>query len=151
MSTASTRVRPARPEEAKALSELALRSKAHWGYEADFLQRCRAELKLRPDQLAPLRAHVLERDGRLVGFFTLAGDPPEGELVHLYVDPAAIGGGAGATLLSSARELAQREGFRRLLIHSDPHAVPFYSRHGARLVGEVASGSILGRLLPLLA
>ena len=67
------------------------------------------------------------------------------------MDPAAIGGGAGARLLGSARELARREGFRRLLIHSDPHAVPFYSRHGARLVGEVASGSIPGRLLPLLA
>src|SRR2546425_13313509 len=102
----SSRVRPARPEEAPRLSELALRSKAHWGYDAAFLERCRAELEVRAGQLAALRAHVLERAGRVVGFFTLAGDPPEGELLHLYVDPAAIGGGAGATLFRAARDLA---------------------------------------------
>jgi GNAT superfamily N-acetyltransferase len=94
---------------------------------------------------------VLERDGAIVGFFSIAGDPPEGELLHLYVDPPSIGGGAGTALLHAARDLARREGFRRLLIHSDPNAVGFYRRHGARQIGEVPSGSIAGRLLPLLA
>jgi len=103
---------------------------------------------VRSEQLAALRAHVLEREGSILGFFTLAGDPPEGELVHLYVDPAAIGAGVGVTLFRAACEIARREGFRRLLIHSDPNAVPFYSRQGARQVGEVPSGSIPGRLLP---
>jgi GNAT superfamily N-acetyltransferase len=145
------RVRPAGPDDASALSELALRSKAHWGYDAAFLERCRRELQVHPEQLARLRAHVLESEGALLGFFTVGGEPPEGELVHLYVDPPAIGAGVGAMLLRAARELARREGFRRLLIHSDPNAVPFYSRHGARQIGEVPSGSIPGRLLPLLA
>ena len=111
----------------------------------------------RKDAVAPtgrapdrLRAHVLEGEGSILGFFTLSGDPPEGELVHLYVDPAAIGAGVGGTLFRAAREIARREGFRRLLIHSDPNAVPFYSRQGARQVGEVPSGCIPGRLLPLL-
>jgi GNAT superfamily N-acetyltransferase len=147
----SNRVRPARPEEAPRLSELALRSKAFWGYDAAFLERCRVELEVRAERLAALRAHVFEREDRILGFFTLAGDPPEGELVHLYVDPQAIGGGVGAALFRAARNIAQREGFRRLLIHSDPNAAPFYSRQGARQVGQVESGSIPGRLLPLLA
>ncbi len=149
--SASTRVRPARPGEAPRLSQLALRSKAYWGCDAAFLDRCRGELEVRSEQLATLRAHVLEREGSILGFFTPAGDPPEGEVVHLYVDPAAIGAGVGATLFRAARDIARREGFRRLLIHSDPNAVPFYSRQGARQVGEVPSGSIPGRLLPLLA
>ena len=32
-------LRPARPGEAAALSDLALRSKAHWGYDQAFLDR----------------------------------------------------------------------------------------------------------------
>ncbi len=147
---APTHVRPARPGEASGLSQLALRSKAYWGYDAEFLDRCRGELEVRSEQLAALRADVLEREGSILGFFTLAGDPPEGELIHLYVDPAAIGAGVGAMLFRAASEIARREGFRRLLIHSDPNAVPFYMRQGARQVGEVPSGSIPGRLLPLL-
>ncbi len=34
-------IRAARPGEADALSALCLRSKAHWGYDDDFLERCR--------------------------------------------------------------------------------------------------------------
>src|SRR2546422_4716336 len=147
----SGRIRPARPEEAQRLSELAFRSKAHWGYSADFLERCRGQLLVRAEQLVALRTHVLEREGDIAGFFTISGDPPEGELVHLFVEPAAIGSGAGAALLGAARELAEREGFRRLLIHSDPNAEPFYPRQGARRIGEVPSDSFAGRLLPLLA
>ena len=30
------------------MSDLALRSKAHWGYDASFLAACRVELSLRP-------------------------------------------------------------------------------------------------------
>jgi hypothetical protein len=35
--------RRARPNEAAVLSELALRSKAYWGYSDEFMEQCRAE------------------------------------------------------------------------------------------------------------
>ena len=38
--------RSAKPEEADALSALAFRSKAYWGYGAEFLEACRSELTL---------------------------------------------------------------------------------------------------------
>ena len=37
------RVRPARPDEAEALTALVLRSKAHWGYDEAFTAACRDE------------------------------------------------------------------------------------------------------------
>jgi GNAT superfamily N-acetyltransferase len=142
-------VRPARPEEAAELSELAVRSKAVWGYDDAFLERCRDELTLRPPDIAVRRTQVVE-DGALLGFVTVCGEPPAGELDALYVAPGAIGRGVGRALLDAATTLARAEGFRSLRIHSDPHAEAFYLRHGARRVGEVASGSIPGRVLPLL-
>jgi GNAT superfamily N-acetyltransferase len=143
-------VRAARPDEAPALSALALRSKAMWGYPPEFLEQCRLELTIQDDTIRSLRAHVADDDGVLLGFFTIKGAPPEGELKALYVEPAAIGRGVGRTLLDAARALARREGFRALTIHSDPYAEAFYLRHGATRIGEVASGSIPGRELPLL-
>ena len=41
-------------------------------------------------------------------------------------------------------------GFHTLHIHSDPFAEGFYLRNGAIRIGETPSGSIPGRLLPLL-
>src|SRR6267142_5100287 len=81
------RIRPARPDEAGALTGLVLRSKAHWGYREEFLALCREELTLRPAELEALRAHVAERDGGPpLGVLTIRGAPPEGTLEHLYGD-----------------------------------------------------------------
>src|SRR5690242_11688440 len=105
------RLRAGREDEAEALSGLALRSKGHWGYDARFLAACREELRLRPGEVAARRTVVVEeraRDAgpagrshgvrRLVGFATLEGDPPGGELGMLFVEPAAIGRGVGRLL-----------------------------------------------------
>lgn len=143
-------IRPARPGEAAALSALALRSKAHWGYDAAFLEACRDELTLRDDELAARRTLVAEVDDTVAGFGTLEGDPPYGELGMLFVEPAAIGRGLGGALLAALVAAAREEGFTRLAIDADPNALPFYLAHGAVRVGEVTSGSVPGRVLPQL-
>lgn len=144
-------LRPARDDESVLLSDLALRSKGHWGYDADFLESCREELTLTPELLTEERAHVAERDGRVVGFYTLAGRPPEGQLGHMFVEPEEVNKGIGRRLWEHALDTAATEGIRRILIEADPFAEAFYLAMGAVRVGEVPSGSIPGRVLPLLA
>jgi GNAT superfamily N-acetyltransferase len=145
------RIRPARPDEAAALTGLVLRSKAYWGYDEEFLARCRQELALLPEELETLRTHLAERDGGApLGVVTIRGAPPEGILDHLYVEPSAMGLGVGRMLLRAARDIARSSGFSALLIHSDPNAEAFYLREGAVRAGSVPSGSVSGRMLPLL-
>jgi GNAT superfamily N-acetyltransferase len=144
------RIRPARAEEADALSALALRSKAYWGYDADFRERCRAELTLSPTDLPRCRPAVAELDGRVVGFVTLEGSPPEGEIGALFVEPREIGAGAGRALWLHAVATARAAGFARLIVDADPGAEGFYLRMGATRVGESPSGSLPGRMLPRL-
>ena len=143
-------LRPAASGEAPALSDLALRSKGHWGYDAAFLAACRDELTLRDDELSARRTLVAEVDGRIAGFGTLEGVPPVGALGMLFVDPAAIGRGVGGALLRALRDQARAAGFTTLTIDADPNAEAFYLAHGAVRVGAVPSESIPGRVLPLL-
>lgn len=144
-------LRAARPYEAAALSELALHSKAHWGYDEAFLERCRAELTLRSDDVTAHRTTVAEIDGHLAGFYSLAGQAPEGELTYLYVEPDHIGSGVGRRLWQHAVDTARALGFERFTLDADPFAEDFYRRMGAVRIGLVPSGSIPGRLLPQLA
>ncbi|WP_329580695.1 GNAT family N-acetyltransferase [Streptomyces sp. NBC_01361] len=140
-------IRPARPEEAGFLTDLALRSKAHWGYDAEFLASCREELTLGGAELVGLRAAVAERDGNVVGFTTLEGEPPRGVLGMMFVDPSAIGQGIGRLLFDHTVKTAQGLGFRQFTLDADPNAEPFYEAMGAVPVGVVPSGSISGRTL----
>jgi GNAT superfamily N-acetyltransferase len=146
----SIRLRLARVHEIGALSDLALRSKAHWGYDQDFLEACRAELTITRAQLEAEHIVVAERDGELLGFYALAAAPPEGELTNLWVDRPHIGTGIGRALLDHAVGIAGKLGVQRLRIEADPGAESFYRRMGAIRVGLTPSGSIPGRSLPLM-
>ena len=57
------RVRRARPAEADELSELALRSKAHWGYDEAFMAASRAELKVTRAAVRDAGYYVAESEG----------------------------------------------------------------------------------------
>jgi GNAT superfamily N-acetyltransferase len=146
----SVNIRRASSNDAELLTELALRSKGHWGYDAEFLRDCRIDLTLTPEFISGSAVYLLEEGGRVAGFYSLSGEGPEVELTHLFVEPWAIGRGFGRLLFSHAVEAARSSGFERLVIGSDPFALEFYEAMGARLVGEVASIVRPGRMLPLL-
>lgn len=143
-------LRPANVGEVGSLTELALRSKGYWGYGPAFLEACRDELTLHPRELEARRVVVADSGGEPVGFYSLEGQPPEGELGYLFVEPSAIGHGIGGQLWVHMCDTARKLGFRQIRIESDPGARPFYESRGADLVGTVASTSVPGRELPVL-
>lgn len=139
------RLRAAEPHEADDITALTVRSKGYWGYDQAFLDRVQHMLIVRPEQVRDDRIIVAERDGTLLGYYHLGGEPPAGELVDLFVDPVAIGTGLGRILWEHATNSARERGFRALELESDPHAEQFYLHMGAHRVGEreVASGCSL--------
>jgi GNAT superfamily N-acetyltransferase len=142
-------IRTAQPGEAAALTALCMRSKAHWGYDDAFMKMSAASLAVSEDDVAAGCVLVAVDDaGRAVGIATVL---PEGETSNLdamFVDPPAIGSGAGRALFEAAVALARRQGARRMTILADPNAAPFYERMGARHLRNAPSDAIPGRTLP---
>ncbi|GKQ37933.1 GNAT family N-acetyltransferase [Streptomyces sp. A012304] len=141
-------IRPARATEAEVLTDLALRSKAHWGYDAEFLEACREELTVAANEVVRRRTTVADRDGHILGFTNLVGEPPTGVLGMMFVEPQAIGQGVGRLLFEHTITAGRELGFTQLTIDADPNAEPFYRAMGAVRIGNVPSGSIAGRMLP---
>jgi GNAT superfamily N-acetyltransferase len=140
--------RRAPPGEADALTSLALRSKAHWGYDTAFMEVLRPILTVTEDDLTESPVRVLDASRGPIGFYRLTGAPPRGELEDLWLDPSTIGHGAGRRLFEHALQTASALGFTKLSIEADPNAEGFYLAMGAVRVGERLSPS--GRTLPLL-
>ena len=143
-------LRKARPEDCRPATDLCLRSKAVWGYDADFMERCRAELSLTPDILNRDDAQVAECDGRMLGVAQVSRHGDDAYLEKLFVDPDALGRGVGRALFEWARSTARDRGASRLVIEADPGAAAFYRQVGAIDAGSAPSASIPGRLLPRL-
>lgn len=145
-------LRPARPDDAPAMTALALRSKASWGYSSDFMQACVQELTVAPEDIDGHAHHheVAVCDDTIVGFYTLEGQVDAViELGALFVEPGHMGAGIGRRLLQAALARAQTLGARDLTIQGDPNADGFYRSAGAIRVGSRESGSVPGRMLPL--
>ena len=142
--------RPPAPSDLPALNAMILRSKAYWGYDADFMAACEAELSLTPAHLAAGQ-YQGAYDGEIpVG---LAGLEVEGAglgLSHLFVDPDYFGKGVGRALMDWALSRARLSACPQIIIHADPGARGFYESLGGVYQGEVKSGSIEGRSLPCL-
>lgn len=147
---APTTIRRACPDEAAYLSDLALRSKAHWGYDAAFIAACRDDLTLAADEVAATAVYVLAAGEIIQGFYQLREGAGEAELASLFIEPRAIGGGVGKRLWRHAATLACAQGFAALTVQSDPYAEGFYLAMGMSRSGATPSTVFPGRLLPQL-
>ncbi|MCW5737452.1 MAG: GNAT family N-acetyltransferase [Enhydrobacter sp.] len=139
-------IRRAQAGEAEALTALCVRSKAHWGYDTEFMRLSEASLIVSESAIASGRVLVAACDGRIAG---LARVELDGELGMMFVDPSSMGRGVGRALFVAAIVMARRLGARSMPILADPNAAPFYERMGARFVSHAPSDAIPGRTLPL--
>ena len=146
-------LRRARASEAILLSEIAIQSKAHWGYDADFMAACKDELTVSAESISnPEERWIVATDApQVFGFYGLVPGQDNGVVVleALFVRPDAIGSGVGRLLLEDAVTRAARNGYARMSIQGDPNAEGFYLAMGAVPAGRMESGSIPGRILPL--
>ncbi|MEJ8546313.1 GNAT family N-acetyltransferase [Brevibacillus borstelensis] len=143
-------IRSPRVEETPALSDLAFRSKAYWGYDAEFMEACRQELMIHPEFLQTCHVYLAEEAGKILGFYRLSIGEKEALLEDLFVDPAAIGRQVGKSLWNHLLDTARELKIDHFLIHSDPYAEGFYAKMGAIRIGGIPSTVIPGRQLPLM-
>lgn len=148
----SFELRDARHDEAVIISEIAMRSKAYWGYSEDFMEQCRGELEIDAARLqdTAFTYRVAAKGEDVIGFHAIHDlAPSRFELEGLFVEPAHIGHGVGRALMNDALRIVGARGGGEIVIQGDPNAERFYKAAGARQIGTRESGSVVGRQLPL--
>lgn len=146
-------IRQAKSTDANRLTEIAIQSKAHWGYSKQFMDSCRDELVVTVEKIDSDSFHywLIESTTEVHGFYAIENlQNGEYELEALFVAPQSIGKGVGKSLMLHAIEYAKSLGVTELKIQSDPNAEKFYLDLGAENIGYQESQSIAGRKLPLL-
>lgn len=145
------KLREPRKDELPALSELCLRSKAHWGYDDAFMAACVDELTIQAENLDTCHLHLAEDSQGYIGVAqVLMEENNTASLDALFIEPARMGCGAGRMLFDWAVVTSRKLGATSMVIEADPSAEPFYLYMGAHKVGNAPSVSITGRILPLL-
>ena len=135
--------------DAEEITQVALISKAYWGYSAEQIDVWTDELTVSPSIIEEQQVYVFKENDSIVGFYVL--NRPIGsqvELEFLFVLPRYIGKGLGKKLLEHAIEMAkQTTSCEVMMLYADPNAEPFYLRRGFHTIDHKES-SIFGRTMP---
>lgn len=136
-------------KDASTISDIAIRSKAHWGYDESFMLQAKGELTYGAPDIKNHTTFKAVDDELTMGFYQLIHvDELTIELDALFIDPTFIGQGLGEQLFHHAASKARQLGYQTMSIQSDPFAEGFYYKLGCAKVGEKPSLSIPGRVLP---
>lgn len=135
--------------ELKAASELCVRAKAHWGYDAEFMAICTPELQLLIGDLVTSEVVGAYEDKQLVAVLQLVSSGPDALLDKLFVEPDEIGLGIGRMMFEWSVRKSNDWRAKRIIIESDPHAEPAYIAFGCRRIGMVRT-ELTTRDIPLL-
>ena len=133
--------RSARPPDADALTDLAVRSVGMWGYDRAYLADARIELSVSADTIGRGSVVVAQVTAGPVGFYRLVFRRPRAWMTHLFVAPEHVGRGVGRRLWEHATTAAVAHHCPSLTIGADPNAEPFYRQMGARRTGRVTTSS----------
>jgi GNAT superfamily N-acetyltransferase len=128
----SVTIRAPAADEGGRLKEIAISSKAFWGYELDKVREWADRGDFSSEHLGKLTVFVAEAEARAIGWSSL---DPRGEvwwLADLWIEPAWIGKGVGGRLFRHGARHAQRVGAKRLEWEAEPNSIGFYERMGAR-------------------
>jgi ribosomal protein S18 acetylase RimI-like enzyme len=130
-------IRPAQEHEAEALSALALKAKAYWGYSADTIELWRQDLNDSSKTITTRPTFVAAVGDEIAGFYSLVPSTRSWKLDHLWVLPQFMDRGIGRALVAHALETALRGGASCVTVDADPNAESFYLACGAERCGEV--------------
>lgn len=136
--------------DAKTLTQIALKSKAFWGYSEAQIENWREELTVSEQMIQEMNVFKFVSNQKPVGFYILNQPKEETiELEFLFVLPNSIGKGIGNQLLQHSFEKAKILGAKTMQLLADPNAAPFYKSKGFIIIDEIQS-SIFNRFLPLM-
>jgi GNAT superfamily N-acetyltransferase len=136
--------------DANLLTEIALTSKAFWGYSDEQIKSWVSDLTVSEEMIKEMIVYKFIFETQIVGFYIL-NQPKEKtiELEFLFVLPKFIGKGIGNKLINHAFEKAISLRCTLMNLLADPNAVPFYKSKGFEIIDEKES-SISGRFLPVM-
>ncbi len=136
----------ATPSQIDFLTKFGMDSDKTYAYWTVSERRARPVFQVRKEHFNNGVVRVMKKGNEIIGFFTLLARTDKRNstlccLDHFFIKPSYIGSGYGRRLFLEAIRVAKEElCWEAILFESDPHAAGFYSKMGAKKVGDNPCG-----------
>ena len=137
-------------EDNEILTEITKKSKAHWGYSDEQMEKWSELLTITKDYIENNNVYQLILDNLAVGYYSyIYLNDKEVKPDNLFVLPDYIGSGLGKLLMNDFLNRIKNSERKKIILDSEPNAEKFYEYFGFVKVGQIETG-IKDRYLPIM-
>ena len=140
---------PAHFSDAKAITELTLRSKNYWNYGEAQIEAWYEELEVSEAFIHSNAVYKLLAHDKIAGFYAYTLESHSAVLEFLFIAPEYIGKGIGKALMNHFLQEMHLHKVSVITLDADRHAEGFYQKFGFVTV-EQRPSTIAGRYLPIM-
>lgn len=103
-----------------------------------FVEEQKVPVELEIDEYENSSTHVVLYDGdQPVGAGRIREVENTGKLERICVLSSYRGKGAGTLIMNKLEEIASQNGFKKVKLNSQTHAIPFYEKLGYKVVSDI--------------
>jgi GNAT superfamily N-acetyltransferase len=132
------------------LTELTIRSKSHWNYSKEQIEKWRDDLTVSETYILEKEVYKLINGNDLIGYYSYFRiNDLDVKLENLFIEPKFIGKGFGKLLMTDFLQRIRKTKFEKIILDADPNVEKFYEQIGFKVVGKLKT-SIKNRFLPIM-
>jgi N-acetylglutamate synthase-like GNAT family acetyltransferase len=132
------------------LTEITKKSKAFWGYSEEQMLKWDADLTISKAYIESNHVFKLLNDATVIGYYAYSiKEEKVAKLDNLFVLPGYIGKGFGKYLTDDFLNRVRSQGFKKIILDSEPNATEFYLKMGFEKIGQFET-SIKNRFMPIM-
>lgn len=127
----------ARPADCESLSELAIRSKRHWGYSKEAMELWNVNLTITEDFINSHTVIKATLENDIVGFFALEEIQPTTRIAHYWIDTPYMRKGYGSAMFKYLKEFLKSQNVNKATVVLDPNGLAFFEKKGAKVLNKI--------------
>lgn len=132
------------------LTELTIRSKSHWGYSAEQINKWKDDLTIYSEYIDQNEVYKLLNEDQLIGYYSyLRIEDKIVKLDNIFLEPDFIGKGLGKVMMNHFIKKVKEKGYETITLDAEPNTEKFYQNLGFKVIGRLES-SIPNRFLPIM-
>lgn len=127
----------ATPADCESLSELAIRSKRHWGYSKEAMELWNVNLTITEEFMNSHTIIKATLEDDIVGFFALEEIQPTTRIAHYWVDTPFMRKGYGSAMFKYLKEFLKSKNVSKATVVLDPNGLAFFEKKGAKVLNKI--------------
>lgn len=140
----------ANPDDDKILTHITKKSKAHWGYSDEQMEKWSQDLTITKDYIKKNKVYKLFLNNKTIAYYSYFNvNENTVKLDNLFVIPEEMRKGYGKLLMNDFLNKINNEKRGKIILEADPNAEIFYKSFEFIKTSQIAT-SVENRFLPFM-